>query len=78
MHTLTGEIDGGKIIAQYPVLIGNLTHLDEFEEQIKRLEDVLYPIVILKILEDKVFDFSDLLGGCSGNCTGDCGGCAGH
>lgn len=78
VHTLTGEIDGGKIIAQYPVLIGNLTHLDEFEEQIKRLEDVLYPIVILKILEDKVFDFSDFLGGCSGNCTGDCGGCAGH
>ena len=71
VHTLTNEIDGGKIIAQYP-------HLDEFEEQIKQLEDILYPIVILKIIEDKVFDFSDLLGGCGGNCSGDCGSCGGH
>ncbi len=78
VHSLTNEIDGGKIIAQYPVLIGNLTHLDEFEEQIKHLEDILYPIVILKILEDKVFDFSDLLGGCGGKCSGDCGSCGGH
>lgn len=78
VHSLTNEIDGGKIIAQYPVLIGNLTHLDEFEEQIKQLEDILYPIVILKILEDKVFDFSDLLGGYGGKCSGDCGSCGGH
>lgn len=78
VHTLTNRIDGGKIIAQYPVLIGNLTHFDEFEENIRQLEDLLYPIVIAKILEDKVFDFSDLLSGC-GNCgSGGCSGCQGH
>ncbi len=78
VHTLTNEVDGGKIVAQYPVLIGNLTHFDEFEEQIRQLEDILYPIVILKILEDKVFDFQDLLGGCGGNCSGECSGCGRH
>ncbi len=78
VHTLTNGIDGGKIIAQYPVLIGNLTHFDEFVENIRQLEDLLYPIVISKILEDKVFDFSDLLSGC-GNCSsGGCSGCQGH
>ncbi len=78
IHALTNGIDGGKIIAQYPVLIGNLTHFDEFKEQIEKLEDLLYPIVILKILEDKVFDFEDLLSGC-GNCSsGGCSGCQGH
>lgn len=78
IHALTNGIDGGKIIAQYPVLIGNLTHFDEFKEQIEQLEDLLYPIVILKILEDKVFDFEDLLSGC-GNCSsGGCSGCQGH
>lgn len=72
VHTLTGEIDGGKIIAQYPVLISNSTHFDEFKNEILKLEQILYPIVIEKILEDKVFDFSDLINisGCRGNCGG--------
>lgn len=78
VHYLTNETGGGKIIAQYPILIGNLTHFDEFEESIHKLENLLYPIVIEKVLEDKVFDFSDLFsGGCGGNyggCSG-CGGC---
>lgn len=72
VHTLTGEIDGGKIIAQYPVLISNSTHFDEFRDEILKLEQIFYPIVIEKILEDKVFDFSDLINisGCGGNCGG--------
>ena len=72
VHTLTDDIEGGKILAQFPVLIGSLTHFDEFETEIHKLEQRLYPIVIEKILEDKVFDFSDLIseGGCS-----NCGGC---
>ncbi len=78
IHALTNGIDGGKIIAQYPVLIGNLTHFDEFKEQIEKLEDLLYPIVILKILEDKVFDFEDLLSGCENCSSGGCSGCQGH
>ena len=76
----------GKIIAQYPVLIGNLTHFDEFEREIHAISKALYPVVIEKILNDEVFDFSDLLGGgkCMGHpaddggggCKG-CGGCGG-
>lgn len=78
VHYFTNKARGGKIIAQYPVLINNLTHFDEFEESIHELENIIYPIVIEKVLEDKVFDFSDLFksgcGGSSGGCSG-CGGC---
>lgn len=72
VHHVTSELDGGKIIAQYPVLIGNLTHFEEFEAEIHSLEQKLYPVVIASILEDKVFDFSDLLNsgcGCAGGCS---------
>ena len=73
IHEVTTDVDGGKIIAQYPVLIENLMHFDEFKAEIHKLEHKLYPIVIEKILEDKVFDFSDLL---KSNCeSGGCGGC---
>lgn len=78
IHEVTSDVDGGKIIAQYPVLIENLMHYDEFEAEIHKTEHKLYPVVIEKILEDKVFDFSDLLksscsgGGCSSGCGGGC------
>lgn len=65
----------GRIIAQYPVLIGLSTHLDEFKSDILDVEKKIYPAVIDSILEDRVFDFHDLFrggchhaGGCSGNC----------
>ena len=34
VHWVTSDVDGGKIIAQYPVLIGNSTHFDEFQQEI--------------------------------------------
>ena len=74
VHRVTSELDGGKIIAQYPVLIGNLTHFDEFEAEIHSLEQKLYPIVIDSILSDRVFDFQDLLNS-KCKCSGGCGGC---
>lgn len=74
VHHVTSELDGGKIIAQYPVMIGNLTHFDEFEAEIHQLENKLYPLVIDAILEDRVFDFSDLLNS-SCSCSGGCSGC---
>lgn len=73
VHWVTDEVDGGKIIAQYPVLIDNSMHFDEFEAEIHKTEHILYPIVIDKLLKDEVFDFSDLVSGC-GNCGG-CGNC---
>ncbi len=68
VHWVNNELDGGKIIAQYPILISNVMHFDEFEKEIHSLEHQLYPIVIDKLLKDEVFDFSDLLncGGCNG------------
>lgn len=62
----------GKIITQYPLLIGNLTHYDELEEKITEIEKKIYPIVIEKVLNDEVFDFDDLWSG--GGCQG-CKGC---
>lgn len=79
VHWITNEPDGGKILAQYPVLIGNTTHYDEFEKEIKALEKLLYPKVIDAVLNDKAFDFSDLFAnnhcsssGCE-NCKSQCG-----
>lgn len=83
IHWVEKNVDEGKIIAQYPVFIDNLMHLDEFEAEIHAIEHKLYPVVVEKILEDKVFDFQDLMkstcgsGGCSSGesgCGGKCGG----
>ena len=75
IHTLTSTHDNEKILAQYPVLISNLTHFDEFELMTKNLVDMMYPIVIDKTLDNKLFDFQDLLSGSKGSCSGNCGGC---
>jgi phosphoribosylglycinamide formyltransferase-1 len=77
VHYVDCSLDGGKIIAQYPVFIDNLTHFDEFESKIHTLEHKLYPIVIEKILEDSVFDFSEFIkSGCHNNeKAGGCWGC---
>lgn len=75
VHYVVPEVDSGKIIAQYPVFIDNAMHLDEFEEEMHSIEHKLYPIVIEKVLDDKVFDFQDLMkSGCSGGCSSGCGG----
>ncbi|MFA7659506.1 MAG: formyltransferase family protein [Candidatus Gastranaerophilaceae bacterium] len=75
IHWAEKSVDEGKIIAQYPVFIHNGMHLDEFEEQIHTIEHKLYPIVIEKVLEDKVFDFQDLIRGKGSGESSSCGGC---
>jgi len=67
----------GKIITQYPILIGNLTHFDELEAKIEEIEEKIYPIVIEKVLNDEVFDFDDLFKpqGCGGCSNGGCNNC---
>lgn len=85
IHWVDKNVDCGKIIAQYPVFIENSMHLDEFEEAIHTIEHKLYPIVIEKVLEDKVFDFQDLIksscdkgsGGCCSGSDKNCKGCGG-
>jgi phosphoribosylglycinamide formyltransferase-1 len=50
----------GRIIAQYPILIGNNTHFDEYENEIIKLCAKISPQIIETVLNDKVFDFSQL------------------
>ena len=69
--TIDKEGRNEKIIAQFPVLIDYDTHFDEFEENIKKTENMLYPLVINSVLENKPFSFGCVMGGgCSGNCDG--------
>lgn len=65
-----------KIIAQYPVLIGLETHIDDLTQNIIDIKKKLLPPVIEAILSDRVFDFQDLFKNpCSNN--GKCSGCHG-
>lgn len=74
VHWVEPNIDSGKIIAQYPVFITNEMHLDDLEQEIHQLEHKLYPVVVEKLLDDKVFDFVDLLKSkCSGGGCNKCG-----
>ena len=65
-----------KIIAQYPVFIKSTSHYDDTEREIEYIEQVLYPIIIEKILNNEQFEIQDLLknGSCGNNCSS-CGGC---
>ena len=62
-----------KIVAQYPVFISNLAHFDEVEQELEYIEQVLYPLVIEKVIEDKPFEVQTLL---NKSCSGNCGGCS--
>lgn len=68
----------GRIIAQYPVIISNLMHLDEFEKKMHSAELKFVPKVIESIIENKAFDYEDLFNNKSehNNCGG-CGHCGG-
>lgn len=74
IHSVDEGIFFGKILAQYPVLIGLDTHFDEYKREIFEISKKLYPIVIEAILEDRVFDFTDLF---KSSCSKGCGGCSG-
>lgn len=81
VHKVEKDNFYGKILAQYPVLIGNTTHLDEFCSELIVIAKSLYPVVIDAVLNDRVFDFQDLLthrSACSGHCSGQCSGCGNH
>lgn len=67
----------GKIIAQYPVFIGLTTSYNDYMGEISAITNKIYPIVCDAILNDRVFDFAELLNtGCNGNCSGGCNGCS--
>ena len=68
---------GDKIIAQYPILIGIDSHIDDFINEIHLVSGILVPKVVETILTDRVFDFNDLF---DSNCSkhagcSECKGC---
>ncbi|MGN0030985.1 MAG: formyltransferase family protein [Candidatus Gastranaerophilaceae bacterium] len=69
----------GKILAQYPVLIGLTTHINELHDEILAVTKRIYPAVIDSVINDRVFDFSDLFkSSCSHSCSSGsgCSGCS--
>lgn len=65
-----------QIIAQYPVFISNSDHYDDVESTILSLEQMIYPLVVEKLLLNEPFDIKDLLkmNTNSASCSS-CGGC---
>ena len=75
IHEVNQDNFYDRILAQYPVLIGTTTHINEYTEELIAVSKKLYPVVIDSVLNDKVFDFGDLFkSSCGGSC-GNCGGC---
>ena len=74
IHKVEKDNFYGKIIAQFPVLIGNTTHFDEYKSELEAVRDKLLPAVVDSILNDRVFDFEDMM---KPSCHGACGGCKG-
>lgn len=70
--------DSNRIVAQYPIFISNDAHFDDVERELVYLEQVVFPIVIKKILANEPIDLQKALKGgkCEGKCGGKCGGCS--
>ena len=71
------SVSRDKILAQFPVLVENDFHFEDYVESITKAENLLYPLVIKSQLENKIFNFTDIIGGSSSGCSGNCGSCAG-
>ena len=63
-----------KIVAQYPIFINNETHYDELEQELKYLEQTLFPLVIQKVINNEPFEVGTLM---NHGCGAKCGGCSG-
>ena len=63
-----------KIVAQYPVFVGNDTHYDELNQELCYIEQTLFPLVIRKVLDNEPFEVRSLL---NKTCSAGCGGCSG-
>ena len=76
VHQLCEDNLYGKILAQYPVLIGCTTTYNEYIDELNIVAQKILPHVADAVLNDRVFDFSDLFKTrCAGGC-GNCGGCS--
>ena len=70
-----------EIVAQYPVFIRPEAHFDDLKQELKYIEQTLYPLVIKKIIKNETIDISKLMkknSACccsSTSCEGSCIGC---
>ena len=76
VHEVEEDNFYGRIIAQYPVLIGLTTNFCDYVQEVEIIAQKLYPLVIDSIIKDGVFDFHHLLNrGCTSSQNG-CGNCS--
>lgn len=73
VHRVENNDLTGLILAQYPVIIDSYTNYSQLEEELYSLENELLPLVIKSVLDDKVFDITELIA--SGHKCGGCGNC---
>ena len=67
-----------KIIAQYPVFITDDAHYDDIVQELNYLEQVIYPVIINKILKNESFEINSIIRSNKTNkCLSGCGGCSG-
>ena len=64
-----------RILAQYPIIISNEADFVDVENELKYLEQTLYPIIIEKILNNQVIDLKSILGKTSCSSCGGCSSC---
>lgn len=66
---LNNDGTNGKIIAQYPIFIDSTMTMDDFSQEVFKVKEKLVPFVAESILDDKIFDFSELLKNQNCNCS---------
>ena len=64
-----------RIIAQYPIIISNGADFLDVENELRYLEQTLYPIIVEKILNNQIIDLKAIMG--KNNCSsyGGCSSC---
>lgn len=62
-----------KIIAQYPVFITNSVHYDDLKQELDYIEQIIFPLVIEKIIKNESFEVQSLM---NKDCSRGCGGCS--
>ena len=62
-----------KIITQYPVFISNDMHYDDLVKELEYLEQVIFPIVINKLINNEPIESKLILK--TSSCSNNCGGC---
>ncbi len=66
--------DTKRIIAQYPIFISDEVHFDDIEKELEYLEQVIFPIVVKKIVANEPANLKTMLSGSKDKCRG-CSGC---